>query len=43
MGGQGPIAVPFFPTHWQETANAIFNTDFVVKDQDKATYGLAAK
>lgn len=25
---RGPIAVPFFPTHWQENSNSIFNNEF---------------
>jgi hypothetical protein len=24
--------VPFFPSHWQETSNAIFNHDFMIVD-----------
>lgn len=30
IDNRGPIVVPFFPTHWQETANAIFNNDFTI-------------
>lgn len=27
---RGPLIVPFFPTHWQENSNNIFNNDFVI-------------
>jgi len=30
VDNRGPIVVPFFPTHWQETSNLIFNNDFVL-------------
>lgn len=30
VDNRGALIVPFFPTHWQENANAIFNNDFTV-------------
>jgi len=34
VDNRGPIVVPFFPTHWQETSNLIFNNDFVLIHND---------
>jgi hypothetical protein len=41
---RGPIAVPFFPTHWQENSNAIFNNEFMIindinKEQEVKKHG----
>lgn len=30
IDNRGPIVVPFFPTHWQENSNNMFNNDLFV-------------